>query len=318
MARFGGVVTAMATPFDEELRVDLDAAVRLGRWLTDHGSEGLVLAGTTGESPTLSDDEKLSLFEAVAAAVTVPVLAGTSTPDTAHSIALTREASRLGVAGILAVTPYYSRPSQAGLLAHFAALAAATDLAVMVYDIPVRTGRRVALETLEALVARAPNVVALKDATGDVAGAARVLGSLAGRIEVYSGDDALTLPLASLGAVGVVGVATHWAGEAFGRLLAAVGAGDLPLARSINRALLPSCSFETSEAAPNPVPTKVALALLGLCSERTRLPMGPVPPGLVDEARRILAGVPERAGALADGSDPAMAHAGSRARPVGA
>jgi len=145
--RFGAVLTAMVTPFDDEGGLDLDAAARLARWLVENGNDGLVVSGTTGEAPVLSDQEKADLWTAVAEAVTVPVIAGAGTNDTRHSLELTAVAERAGVAGILAVTPYYSRPPQAGLAAHFRALAGSTRLPVMIYDIPIRTGRKVAHET---------------------------------------------------------------------------------------------------------------------------------------------------------------------------
>src|SRR5580704_10616906 len=139
--RFGAVVCAMATPFDSDGALDLDGAARLARWLTEHGNDGLVVAGTTGESPVLSDDEKVDLWRAVREAVSCPVIAGSTSNDTAHSVELTRRATDVGVDGILAVTPYYSRPPQAGIEAHFLAVADATDLPVLIYDIPIRSGR---------------------------------------------------------------------------------------------------------------------------------------------------------------------------------
>src|ERR1700738_5125936 len=162
--RFGALLTAMITPFDDEGALDLDGAVTLARWLVDHGNEGLVVAGHTGGSPGLSDAEKRDLWRAVAEAVTVPVIAGSTTNDTAHSIELTRAAKEAGAAGILAVTPYYNRPSQAGLDAHFRGVASATDLPVLIYDIPVRTGRKVAHETLVKLAREVPTIVGVKDA----------------------------------------------------------------------------------------------------------------------------------------------------------
>src|SRR3954454_15899052 len=173
--RWGAVVTAMATPFDDNGALDLDGAATLARWLADHGNDGLVVCGTTGESPVLSDDEKLELWRAVAEAVTIPVVAGSTTNDTAHSVELSKAASRTGAAGILAVTPYYNRPSQAGLEAHFRAVAGATDLPVMLYDIPVRTGRKIAHRTLLSLLRGTTNIVAVKDATADPAGSARLV-----------------------------------------------------------------------------------------------------------------------------------------------
>src|ERR1019366_1446655 len=180
--RFGAVGTAMVPPFDELGQLDLDGAVTLARHLVDDGSEGLVVTGTTGEGPTLTDSERVELWAAVADGVTVPVIAGSGTNDTAHSVELTRAATRAGAAGILAVTPYYNRPSQAGIAAHFAAIAAATTLPVLVYDIPVRTGRKVALETMLQLVGEFSNIVGVKDASGDPAGAARLMATAGGAL----------------------------------------------------------------------------------------------------------------------------------------
>src|SRR5688500_5238975 len=167
MARFGRVLSAMVTPFDENGALDLDVARELARWLQAHGHDGLVVAGTTGEAPTLDDDEHLSLIAAVVEAVDIPVVAGTGGNDTRHSVQMTREASALGVAGVLVVCPYYNRPSQAGIEAHLTAVAGATDLPVMVYDIPVRTGRKVATPTRLKLAREVTNVLALKDAAGN-------------------------------------------------------------------------------------------------------------------------------------------------------
>ena len=158
MARFGRVLTAMITPFDENGALDLDEARRLARWLQDNGNDGLVVAGTTGESPVLTDDERLSLFAAVIESVSIPVIAGTGTNDTAHSVHLTKEATKLGAAGILAVCPYYNRPSQAGIEGHLRAMAEATPLPQMVYDIPVRTGRKISTALLLKLAREVSNV----------------------------------------------------------------------------------------------------------------------------------------------------------------
>ena len=212
MARFGRVLSAMVTPFDADGGLDLDAARTVARWLESHGNDGLVVAGTTGEAPVLSDEEKLSLWAAVAEAVTIPVIAGTGSNDTAHSVHLTREASALGVAGVMAVCPYYNRPSQAGLDAHFRAVAAATDLPVVIYDIPIRTGRKITTATLLRLAHEVPNVLVLKDAAGNPGETAALVSSAPEGYEVYSGDDGMTLPLLASGAVGVIGVATHWTG----------------------------------------------------------------------------------------------------------
>ena len=289
--RFGSVVTAMATPFDGEGRLDLDGAATLARWLADHGSEGLVVAGTTGEAPTLSDTEKGDLWRAVVAAVTIPVIAGSGTNDTAHSIGLTKAAADAGVAAILAVTPYYSRPSQAGLDAHFRAVAGASRLPLMIYDIPIRTGRKVAHDTLVRLIREVPTIVAVKDAAGDPAGSARLIAEAPDDFDLYSGDDSLTLPLAAVGAAGVVGVATHWAGEVFAEMLGAFWKGDVDAAQSLNARLIESCAFESGDAAPNPIPTKAMLAVLGLPGGPCRLPLGPPPEGLETRARQVLEGL---------------------------
>lgn len=278
--RFGPVVTAMATPFDEEGRLDLDGVARLARHLAAHGSSALVVTGTTGESPTLSDAEKRDCWRAAAEAVTVPVIAGSTTADTAHSVELTRQAAAAGAAAILAVTPYYNRPPQAGLRAHFEAVAGATSLPVLLYDIPVRTGRKVSSETILALAREVPNIVGLKDAAGDVAATARLLAAAPDGFECYSGDDALTLPLLAVGAVGVVSVAGHWVGEELDELVRRFLAGDVEGARELNAALLPFVDFQSSEAAPNPLPAKAMLRALGLPAGQCRPPLGPAPPGL--------------------------------------
>ncbi len=210
MPLFGRVLTAMVTPFTDDGSLDLDGAIALARWLQDEGNEGLVVAGTTGESPTLTDAEKLALWEAVAEAVTIPVIAGSTTADTAHSVHLTVEASKLGVAGVLALCPYYNRPSQAGIEGHLRAVAEATDLPVLIYDIPVRTGRKVSTSLLGRLAHEVDNIVGVKDAAGNPAETARLIAAAPAAYEVYSGDDGMTLPLLAVGAVGLIGVATHW------------------------------------------------------------------------------------------------------------
>jgi 4-hydroxy-tetrahydrodipicolinate synthase len=213
--RFGAVLSAMVTPFDREGRLDLAAAQRLARWLAERGHDGLVVAATTGEATTLTDDERCDLVRAVSEAVTIPVLAGTGSNDTAHTVMLTKKARGLGAAGALVVAPYYNRPPQAGIEAHFRAAAAATDLPVMIYDVPVRTGRRVAKDVLLRLFREVPNIVAFKDATGDPPAAAALIAQAGAHFDLYSGDDAYTLPLLAVGAVGVVGTSTHWTAPQF-------------------------------------------------------------------------------------------------------
>jgi 4-hydroxy-tetrahydrodipicolinate synthase len=281
----------MVTPFRDDGEIDIDGAVRLARWLIDHGNDALVLSGTTGEAPTLSDSEKVALWKAVKQAVNVPVVAGTGTADTAHSVKLTQAAVAAGVDGILAVTPYYNRPSQAGIASHVRAMAAAAaGVPVLLYDIPVRTGRKVATRTIWEL-AEEGSIVGVKDATGDPAGAAELVVGAPEGFELYSGNDGDTLPLLAVGAVGVISVESHWAGQTMGAMIQAFQKGDLEAARALNARLLPSHRFQSSEEAPNPVPTKVVLAALGLPAGPCRPPMGPFPVGLDAAAQEILAGL---------------------------
>jgi 4-hydroxy-tetrahydrodipicolinate synthase len=289
MPRFGQVLTAMVTPFHADGSLNVDGAVKLARWLQDNGNDGLVLAGTTGESSTLTDDEKLSLFSAVANAVTIPVIAGTGSNDTAHSIHLTKEASKLGVAGILAVCPYYNRPSQAGIDAHIRAMCAATTLPVVVYDIPVRTGRKISTTTLAALATEVKNVVGVKDAAGNPGESARLMGMVPSSFELISGDDGLTLPLMAVGCTAVIGVATHWSGVDHQEMFTKWNAGDIAGARKVNARLVESFAFETGDDNPNPLPTKVMMNHLGLNVGEARLPMGPPPAGLAERAAKVMA-----------------------------
>lgn len=289
MARFGRVLSAMVTPFDANGALDLDVARTLARYLQDNGNDGLVLAGTTGEAPVLSDDERLSLFAAVIEAVSIPVIAGTGTNDTAHSVSLTREAERLGAAGVLAVCPYYNRPSQAGISAHIRAMAAASSLPVMVYDIPVRTGRKIASSTLLALFREVPNVVALKDAAGNPGETAALICVVPDGVEVYSGDDIMTLPLLASGIVGTVGVATHWTGPDHQEMFDLWEKGDTVGARLVNSRMLESFAFETSDDAPNPIPTKAMMRHLGIAVGQARLPMGDAPDFVESRAPQVIA-----------------------------
>ena len=287
-ARFGRVLTAMVTPFDEHGELDLDGAVELARWLVAHGNDGLVLAGTTGEAPTLSDDEKVALWEAVREAVDVPLVAGSGTYDTRQSCALSERAAATGVDGLLVVTPYYSRPSQAGLEAHFRAVAAVTDLPVVVYDIPGRTGRKVGTDLLIRLANEVPSIAGIKDAAGNPAETARVIAAAPDDFGVWSGDDGMTLPLLAVGAVGVVGTATHWCGQVMSELVAAFEKGDHARAQELNASLFESYTYESREIAQFALAVKVALRVLGLPGGPCRLPMGPEPDGLEDEARAML------------------------------
>ena len=291
MARFGRVVTAMVTPFDGDGALDLDGVRRLAKWLQENGNDGLVVGGTTGEASTLTDEEKLALFAATAEAVTIPVIAGTGTNDTAHSIKLTSQASKLGIAGILAVGPYYNRPSQAGIEAHMRAICGATSLPVVVYDIPVRTGRKISTATLLKLAREVKNLAALKDAANNPAETAILMSQAPSGFDLYSGEDGLTLPLMAIGACGVIGVATHWSAIDHQEMFACWEKGDVVGARRVNSRLLESFSFESGDDSPNPLPSKVMMNLLGLNVGEARLPMGPPPVELEARAKQVLEGL---------------------------
>jgi 4-hydroxy-tetrahydrodipicolinate synthase len=289
MARFGTVLTAMITPFDQAGELDYDVAGRLAQWLVAQGNQGVVVAGTTGESPTITHAEQVRLFQVVRQTVSVPVVVGVGSNSTRESLELAEAAAEARVDGLLVVTPYYNRPSQAGLTAHFRAVAEATDLPVMLYDIPVRTGRKIETETLLDLAHTVPNIVALKDAAANPAETARLIAEAPAHFEVYSGDDSLTLPLLSVGAVGLVGVCTHWCAAEMAEMVAAYQKGDVDRARQLNTLMLDSYDFETGLAAPNPVPSKAMLRTLGWAVGECRPPMGPTPDGLEERARSVYA-----------------------------
>ena len=286
---FGRILTALITPFSSDGSVDLDVAQQLARRLVEEGNEGLVVCGTTGESPTLSDDEKLAMFSAVIEAVDVPVVAGTVGNNTAHSIELSLKAKSIGVHGILSLCPYYNRPSQAGIEQHLRAIAQAVDLPQVIYDIPVRTGRKVSTEVLLRLAHEEKNIIGVKDAAGNPAETARLIREAPADFEVYSGDDGLTLPLLSIGAVGTIGVATHWTAPDHVEMFAALETGDLAAATAVNQRMLPSFAFETGDLTPNPIPSKAMMRTLGFEVGQCRLPLGDAPEGLEDEARRVFA-----------------------------
>ena len=288
MPRFGSVITAMVTPFHADGSIDLDMAGTLARYLASTGSEGLVLAGSTGEGSVLTDAERIDLFRAVVEAVDVPVIASTGTNDTAHSVQMTKLAEEVGADGILAVTPYYNRPSPAGLSAHFRAIAEASDLPVLLYDIPVRSGRRIGVELTLELARDVPTIVGVKDATGDVPAAAEVVAGSPDGFEVYCGDDSLTLPFASIGSVGIISVAAHWAGRQFGEMISRFRSGDVEGATRVNQHLAESYRFESSDEFPNPVPAKAACRSLGLAVGQCRLPNAPAPTGLEDRAQAVM------------------------------
>ncbi|HET9302801.1 MAG TPA: 4-hydroxy-tetrahydrodipicolinate synthase [Propionibacteriaceae bacterium] len=236
---FGRLLTAMVTPFAADESVDLDAAARLASYLVDEmGNDGLVISGTTGESPTTSDAEKSDLLRVVRDAVgdRATILAGVGTFDTEHTLELAASAAKLGADGLLVVTPYYSKPPQAGILEHFRRVADSTDVPVMLYDIPGRAGVAIATDTMQRL-AEHPRIVAVKDAKGDLTASAGVIAH--SELAYYSGDDAMTLPLLSIGAVGVVGTSTHFSAVGTRQLIEAYLAGDVETALRLHQQLLP-------------------------------------------------------------------------------
>jgi 4-hydroxy-tetrahydrodipicolinate synthase len=276
IARFGKVLTAMVTPFQEDGSLDPDGAGALARWLVDQGNDGLVLSGTTGEAPTLSDDEAEALWRAVRAAVDVPLLAGTGSNDTRHAVDLSQRAAETGVDGLLVVSPYYNRPPQAGIEAHYRAIAAATDLPVVMYDVPSRTGRAISVSTIVRLANEVPTIVGLKDARGNPAQATEIVAGAPDDFDVYSGDTALTLSLLAVGAVGVIGVCSHWTAGLHAEMIAAFEKGDMPTARQINARLAPSFAVESSDTWVHTAAAKAAMAALGQPAGPCRLPLPPI------------------------------------------
>ena len=289
-APFGQVLTAMVTPFNVDGSLDLDGAQELARWLvTEGGNDGLVINGTTGENPTLTQDEQIAVIEAVVEAVDAPVVAGAGSNDTRVAVANSERSVAVGANGLLHVAGYYNRPSQAGLNQHFRACAAATDKPVILYDIPGRTGRKIATETMLDLFGEVANIIGVKDAAGDPGETARMLSLAPPDTVVYSGDDGLTLAFLAVGAVGTIGVATHWVGKETKAMMNAFFSGDVQTAMKINQQMIPSYGFETGDEAPNPVPTKAMMRIMGLPAGPTRPPLGPEPDWVESQARAVLA-----------------------------
>lgn len=283
MAGFGRLLTAMVSPFHSELGVDYDKAASLAEKLYKGGSDGLVVCGTTGESPTLTDEEKLKLIQVVVDAVggKASVLAGTGSNDTARSVELTKAVQRLGVDGIMLVAPYYNRPSQEGLYQHFRTIAESSSLPVMIYNIPSRTGVNILPETMVRL-AKIPNIVAVKEASGNLEQVAALRRVLPKEFAIYSGDDNLTLPILSVGGYGVVSVASHLVGRRMKDMIEAYVQGKVGMASQINAELLPL--FKDLFITTNPVPVKAALKLVGTPVGEVRLPLVPA---TEEETQRI-------------------------------
>lgn len=288
MVEFGRVLTAMVTPFNEQGEVDYKAAADLARKLVENGSDGLVVVGTTGESPTLTDQEKLRMFETVVDAVggKATVIAGTGSNNTKHSVELTREAEKTGVDGIMAVAPYYNKPPQEGLYRHFRAIAEATSLPVMVYNVPGRTAVNITPATM-ARLAEIKNIVALKEAAGNLEQAAELARVLPKNFALYSGDDSMTLPILAVGGVGVVSVASHLAGRKIAQMVESYLQGEVEKAAEINKELLPL--FKVLFLTTNPIMVKAALNLLGINVGPTRLPLVPATEAELEKLKTVLA-----------------------------
>ena len=284
--RFGSVVTAMVTPFRDDHAVDLDGAQELASWLVDNGSDAVVVAGSTGESPTLTHKEKADLFRAVGEAIRGrgKLICGTGTYSTAETLELTQAAEDAGADGLLVVTPYYNKPPQRGLVAHFERVAEATSLPIIAYNIPGRTATRIEHDTLMQLCLT-PNIVAVKDSTGDFKGISRIIAE-APDFEVYSGDDWAAFGYVCLGAVGVISVASHLVGPQIRQMIELIETGDVAAARKIHESLSPlfNALFITS----NPIPVKAALEMTGRHVGSPRLPLVPATAEERDRIRKAL------------------------------
>jgi len=284
---FGTIITAMVTPFDGELAVDHERLAELAAWLVDHGSDGLVVAGTTGESPTLTDAEKLAMFRTVIAAVgeRVPVIAGTGTYDTRHTIALTQAAAECGADAALVVTPYYNKPPERGLIEHFRTVAAASPLPIIIYNIPGRSGVNLTAAAL-AVLGDVENIVAVKQANPDRDDLAR-LRELSD-VGIYAGNDDMLLDVLRGGGLGGICVASHVAGPQMAEMAACVRAGRLDEAEAIDAELQPL--YRALFVTTNPIPIKAAVNLLGIDVGGLRLPLVPA----TDEERAVVRAQLER------------------------
>lgn len=272
MVHFGRVSTAMVTPFDKKGHIDFAKTTQLVNYLIENGTDSLVISGTTGESPTLSKEEKLALFSHVVRVVNkrVPVIAGTGSNNTYASIELTKKAEQLGVDAILLVAPYYNKPSQEGLYQHFKAIAEATALPVMIYNVPGRTVVNILPETVIRL-SKIDNIVAIKEASGDLNAMTHIIANTADDFLLYCGDDSLTLPVLSIGGEGIVSVASHVIGNEMQSMVKAFLEGDHQMAATLHGKLLPL--MQGLFAAPSPAPVKTALQIKGLDVGSVRLPL---------------------------------------------
>lgn len=290
MAVFGTLLVAMVTPFNKDMSLDIAGARELARHLVDNGCDGLVLAGSTGESPTLTSAEKISLFEAVVEEVggKAAVIAGTGGYSTAQSIELTRDAERVGVDGIMLVTPYYNKPPQRALVEHFSAIAAATALPVILYNIPSRSARNIEPDTVAAL-SRVKNIVAIKEASGDMVQVSRIRALAASNFAIYSGNDTDTLPILSIGGIGVISVAGHLIPGMIKDMIEAYKSGHNTRAKDLHIRMMPL--FDALFADTNPIPVKYAVSLMGLPAGPLRLPLVQVQDETARRVREAMSGL---------------------------
>lgn len=284
---FGSLLTAMITPFDDNLMVDYNKVSEISQYLLHNASEGLVIAGTTGESPSLTTEEKIELFRTAVKAVggKIKVIAGTGANSTRETIEMSRRAEGTGVDGIMLVTPYYNKPTQDGLYHHFKGVAEAISLPIMLYNVPSRTGVNLTAETCLRL-AEIENIVAVKEASGDLAQVTNICAGAPAGFVVYSGDDVLTMPILSVGGVGVVSVASHLAGAQIKAMIDSFFAGEINKAAEAHQKLTPL--FNILFVATNPIPLKEALRLKGIDSGKLRLPLTPLSPEKVELLTAIL------------------------------
>ncbi|MDO6847457.1 4-hydroxy-tetrahydrodipicolinate synthase [Priestia megaterium] len=283
MIDFGKVATAMVTPFDHKGNIDFEKTTQLINYLISNGSDALVIAGTTGESPTLSTEEKLALFRHSVKVVDgrVPVVAGTGSNNTYASIELTKKAEEIGVDAIMIVAPYYNKPNQEGLYQHFKTIAESTELPVMLYNIPGRSVINMSVDTIVRL-AELPNVVALKDASGDLDAMTAIIAQTSDDFALYSGDDGLTLPVLAIGGTGIISVASHVIGNEMQEMVKLYESGNPKESAKIHQRIVPV--MKSLFAAPSPTPVKTALQLKGLDVGSVRLPLVP----LTEEERQTL------------------------------
>lgn len=288
MSNFGRVITAMVTPFDEDGNVNYEVTEKLAAYLVENGSEGIVVCGTTGESPTLSWEEEYQLFQVVLQTVQgkAKVLAGTGSNSTTEAIAATQKAAKLGLHGSLQVVPYYNKPPQSGLYQHFRAIAqACADLPIMLYNIPGRTGQNLQPETV-ARLAEIPNIIAIKEATGNLDQASHIRSITPPEFSIYSGDDSLTLPLMAVGATGVVSVASHLVGSQMQQMIQAFESGKTQEATKIHLKLFPL--FKALFSTTNPIPVKAALKLQGWKVGSSRSPLEDMPSELNSQLETVM------------------------------